>query len=211
MILKHIISDFLAENTYVIHEKDNAAALIIDPGASLSQLEEYLTPNNLKPTHIFCTHAHVDHVRSAALLQKNYGAKLYIHKSDAPILEQTNEFSKLYSLPSIDVPKIDHTFSDEEEIIFLSSNIKIFHTPGHSPGCVCIYTNEMLFSGDTIFKESIGRTDLPGSDESAIFDSIENKIMKLPDEVKIYTGHGESTTVGHERKNNPFLGGRSWI
>jgi hydroxyacylglutathione hydrolase len=198
------------ENTYIISDENNDC-FIIDPGCSNQQenavLVNYISENNLKPTLLLNTHCHIDHVMGNKFIADTYNLKLHAHEQEVAVLERADAISQMYGVPYITSPNID-VFLDESNTI-LCGNIafEIIHAPGHSPGSICFYNkNERyLIGGDVLFYNSIGRTDLPLGNHATLIESIKKKLFLLPDDVAVYSGHGQKTTIGFEKKTNPFL------
>lgn len=199
-----------AENTYLISDEDGNA-LIIDPGMYHAQenarLFEYLQLNKLKLNRLLLTHAHLDHVFGVNWVNKNFGLSPELHKEDKIVYDSAVAVANKYglSMQPLVSPKI--SLKDDSTFEFGSSEFKIIHAPGHSPGSVCFYNEQegYLIGGDVLFQGSIGRTDLPGGDFDTLITSIRSKLMLLPDDTIVYSGHGALTTIGQERIANPYL------
>lgn len=208
--IEHFTFNPFAENTYVLsNEKDEA--VIIDPGCYFTEeekaLKNYISGQNLKPVQLLNTHCHLDHVFGNNWVHKNYGLELYLHKDEQPVLEFAPSAGNMYGLGFTNYTGALH-YLEEGDKIFLGNDIlQVLFTPGHSPASVCFYCSAQHFiiSGDVLFYESIGRFDLPGGNEQQLYKSIGEKLYLLPDETIIYPGHGEQTTVGHEKKYNPYV------
>ncbi|MEP6684141.1 MAG: MBL fold metallo-hydrolase [Parafilimonas sp.] len=200
----------LAENTYVL-SNEKGDALIIDPGCYFTEeektLENYFKENNLKPVQLLNTHCHIDHVFGNNWAHKNYGLELYMHKDEQPVLAFTPSFGNMYGLSFINYNAAFHFLKEGDEIFLGNDKLKVLFTPGHSPASICFYCEAQNFviGGDVLFYESVGRFDLPGGNEAQLYKSIKEKLYVLPDETIVYPGHGEPTTIGHEKKHNPFV------
>ena len=208
MILKTFIEPPIENNNYVIIDEETRKGALIDCSHFDEQILDFLKEKNAELEYILLTHGHFDHIAgiveflSSGKLSKN--PKIYLHKDDLKQIEKSNQYMSLFGLPDIQIPVIDK-YVEEGEIIKLGNlNIKVLHTPGHTQGGVCYSVDDILFSGDTIFKESVGRCDLDGGDFLQIVESIKNKIFTLPENTVIYSGHGSSTTVGWEKVHNQF-------
>lgn len=198
------------ENTYVVSD-DTGECIIIDAG-NYSALEDkklsgYIERKGLKPVMAVNTHGHVDHMLGVQYVKNTYGVPFALHGDDRFLIESCREHGKLYGFQVDEIPQVDTDLKDMAEVKFGDTVLQVIHTPGHSPGHICLYDKrgKTLFSGDTLFKESIGRTDLPGGDYSWIMKSILNKILPLGGDVTFYPGHGPHSTLGHEVLYNPFI------
>jgi glyoxylase-like metal-dependent hydrolase (beta-lactamase superfamily II) len=198
------------ENTYILYN-ENKDCCIIDPGCYFASeekaLSDFVQTAGLKPVLLLNTHCHLDHIFGNRFIQKTYGLKLHIHKLEVPVLERGPDSGQLWQLP-FDNYDGELVFLKEGEDIKIGNDIlQVLFTPGHSPGSVSFYNKEEKFiiSGDVLFNGSIGRTDLPGADFATLEESIRTKLYTLPEDVIVYPGHGESTTIGDERKGNPFV------
>ena len=199
------------ENTIVLSDSTNEC-IIIDPGCYNNEekqiLENYIIANNLKPVKLINTHCHIDHILGNNFVSSNWDIDLEINKNDLNLLNESNQIAKIYGFVNYENSPNPKRFLNEGDIVnFGNSELKVIFTPGHAPGHISLYSakDNFIISGDVIFKNSIGRTDLPGGDFNTLIETINNKILSLADNVIIYCGHGPITTVGDERKNNPFL------
>ncbi|ERT56902.1 MBL fold metallo-hydrolase [Peptoniphilus sp. BV3C26] len=192
-----------ATNTYIIYD-ENLDAVIIDPAAEAKKIISTIEKNNLKPKFVLLTHGHPDHVGALYELKEKYNLKVYINEKDQEMLETNSTyFGPMLGLDIKDV-KGDSYLKDGQELSLGNLKFKIIETPGHTKGGVCILIENILFSGDTLFLGSMGRTDFPGGNEEEIFSSLK-KLMELPDETVVLPGHGPKTTIGYERKYNPYV------
>ncbi len=192
----------LATNAYILFNEEDGKAVLFDAPAEPEKILNYLEKYNLSLEYIFLTHAHFDHILALEQLKKKTGAKVVIHELEEKYLNDSS-----LNLSNVELPHLsaDNLVADGDVIDFCGTNIKVIHTPGHTIGGVCYLFDETLISGDTLFLKSIGRFDFPlGSFEEEIR-SIKDKLMVLPDTTKVYPGHGFSTTIGRERKENPYL------
>lgn len=196
----------VATNCYFVINDDTKQVLIIDPGAAAKQLAEKVKENGLIPAGILLTHGHFDHASAAEELSKLLEVKVYAHEAEKETLE-TPHLNLSGWEGKTEIYHADEYVSDEQELDLAGFHIKVFFTPGHTVGGCCFYFAEqsVLFSGDTLFEGSIGRTDFPKGSASELIRAIKNKLMILPDETAVYSGHGEMTSIGMERINNPFL------
>jgi hydroxyacylglutathione hydrolase len=198
------------ENTYVLYNEAKQA-FIIDPGCYFTAEEEkllqFITDNGLKPVKLINTHCHLDHVFGNKWVQKQFGLELYLHPLEEKVLAFAPTSGQMWGLNFENYSGPLHCINDGDVIELGNDKLEAILAPGHSPGSLCFYCKEQGFviGGDVLFYESIGRTDLPGGDHDTLLKSIRDRLFVLPDETKIYSGHGPATTIGHEKKNNPFL------
>ena len=200
----------IQENTYVIYNGFNDC-MIIDPGCYFDEEKDELTAfiesNKLQPKMLINTHCHLDHVFGNKLLAEKYGLTLQIHPAEKALLDFAPASGLMYSMP-FDNYTGDFIWLNEGETIRLGDDeLKIIFTPGHSPGSLSFYSEKdgFVISGDALFKNSVGRSDLPGGDHDQLIKSIKEKLLLLPGETKVYSGHGPVTTIGDEKQGNPFL------
>jgi len=182
-------------------------AVVIDPGADLELIENVLHKNDLNVELILNTHGHFDHIGANAALKTLTSAPLLIHKEDVKLLQLAKHQAAAYGLSAEDSPLPDTELQGGEALQFGEQTLTVLHTPGHSQGCVCFYTQGLLVSGDTLFAGSVGRTDLPGGDHHQLLKSIQDKLAGLPPETRVLPGHGPLTTIAHELKHNPYING----
>lgn len=196
-------------NCYVARaDKNSNEVLVIDTGLDTLALAEFLKKNNLKPAAVIFTHGHVDHIVGAVSICDTWkDVKLYIHKNDEKMLTNPQMNLSLMSGSGFTIRKVDVVVEDGDIINEAGLQLKVIHTPGHTPGCICFYSKEhnVLFSGDTLFAGGVGRTDFPGGDAEILLKNIEEKLFTLPDETVVYPGHGPQTTIEQERRFNPFF------
>ena len=198
------------ENTYVLYG-DNRECIIVDAGCCTSKERQALTAfvenNGLTPKMALCTHGHVDHVCGVQYIKDKYGIPFALHRLDIPLLEMTPMLGQEYGFAVNAVPEVEIDLAGIEHVALGDDQIEIIHTPGHSPGHVAVFLpgEDMLLSGDLLFKGSIGRTDLPGGSYPVIMESIIDKIIPLPGSTQILPGHGPSTQLSHEIMFNPFI------
>ena len=195
MNIKRIIVGPLATNCYVVAQ--GKKAFIVDPGGDADVISQYLKEKNLAVEFIVNTHDHVDHI----FADYELGYPVYIHELDAPGLQEVSKNHSRLILGDFQPCKPARLLKDNDRIHFEDMMITVLHTPGHSPGGICLFMDSVLFSGDTLFKDGVGRTDLPLGSRTAIFNSIKNKLLTLDDATKVYPGHGPATTIGDERGN----------
>ena len=211
MKIARLIFNPIQENTYIIWD-DTLEAAVIDAGNMNEREDEvlakFIADNGLKPKYALNTHGHFDHLLGVDFLREKYGAQLAMSSKDEFLLKGASVSAELFGVKADALPEaIDIDLEGKESIKFGNTELKIIPTPGHTPGHVAFFEPEskVLFTGDTLFRESIGRTDLPGGDYSWIMRSIIENILPLGDDVKIYPGHGETSDIGHESMYNPFV------
>jgi len=198
------------ENTYLLWD-ETLECLIIDPGNNTASehkaLSDFISEKKLKPVRLILTHAHIDHINGNKYVHDTYGLLPEVHRDDLFLLERHEATGAMYGLPVDPSPMPGAYIAEGDVITFGNSRLEVIHTPGHAPGHVTFYNKEQGFmiSGDVLFYGSIGRTDLPMGNFDTLISSIKNKLFPLGDQMKVYSGHGPSTTIGFERMNNPFL------
>tara|TARA_A100000164_G_scaffold87157_1_gene74942 strand:- start:215 stop:853 length:639 start_codon:yes stop_codon:yes gene_type:complete len=210
MDIKSFVFNAFYENTYLLSSA-NGETLIIDPGCYESfekkELTDFIKINKLNPIAIINTHCHIDHVLGNDYLKKLYEIPLWIPATEKNLLKSVSTYAPTMGIQGYEEAQPDIMLSEKDMIKLGSEELEILYAPGHSEGHLMFYhaADQLLISGDVIFRESIGRTDLPGGNFKTLEKSIKNQVYTLPDTVKIYPGHGPSTTVGHEKKKNPFI------
>jgi hydroxyacylglutathione hydrolase len=199
------------ENTYVVFDDTNEC-IIVDPGCydqtEQARLKNYINNHNLKPVRLINTHCHIDHVFGNRFVADTWNLGLEIHEGEVPVLESCPQVAMFYGVSYPDPSPMPERFIKEgDTITFGQTELKALFTPGHSPASLSFYCakDQFILAGDVLFYQSIGRTDLPGGDYDTLISSIKEKYFPLGDEVVVYSGHGPETTVGAERRSNPFL------
>jgi len=201
-----VVGDF-AVNCYIYFSEESKSGIIIDPGADPDQIIKKVDSLGIKLMAILLTHGHCDHIGAVADIKERYEIPIYIGKGEELLLKDTTENGSALLGQPFTAPDADFLFEDETPYSFGDISLRVLFTPGHSRAGVCFLdeTEGILFCGDTLFQSSIGRTDLPGGSFKTLIDSIQKKILPLPDGIVCLPGHGPSTTVGAERRNNPFF------
>ena len=198
------------ENTYILFD-ETKECIIIDPGCSnkeeREEMVQFIKDEGLKPVKLLNTHCHIDHVFGNSFIAKKYDLGLEIHKDDLQTLHSLPQVSHIYGLNAEESVEPSSFLNEGDQIQFGNSTLDIVFTPGHSPGSICFisHTDKFVIGGDVLFYGSIGRTDLPGGDHATLLKSIREKLFILDDDYAVFSGHGEETTIGFERKHNPFL------
>jgi glyoxylase-like metal-dependent hydrolase (beta-lactamase superfamily II) len=199
-----------SENTYILYD-ETKECIIIDAGCydvgEQNEMVNFIQTNNLKPVKLINTHSHIDHVLGNKFIAGKFQIPLQINKNDLEGLKQAHIYGTMWGINMQPSPMPDSYLEEEDTITFGNSDLKVFFTPGHSPGSVSLYSEKdgFVISGDVLFQMSIGRTDLPGGDFETLISSIKQKLYTLPDKTIVYSGHGEPTTIGFEKLNNPFV------
>jgi len=200
----------LQENTLLISD-ETGECVFVDPGFYFAvehdEIKNYISENNLKPVMIANTHCHFDHIMGVEFIRQEYNIPFVAHPDDAFWVKKAIDQGKMFGFDMKPVNPPDSFFSENEKLKFGNTEFDIIHIPGHSPGHVVFYSEKekILIGGDVLFHGSIGRSDLPGGDQATLISGIKEKLFKLPDETKVYCGHGPETTLGFEKESNPFL------
>jgi hydroxyacylglutathione hydrolase len=194
-------------NCTILGDEQAGEAIVIDPGDEVSRIHRRLTELGLKLKQILVTHAHIDHVGGALKLKRLTGAPILMNENDLPLLKIMEMQAGWLGIATPETAPPDDLLTDGLSVGLESCPAQVIHTPGHTQGSVCLHfvPLKLLVAGDTLFAGSVGRTDLPGGDYDQIIQSIESRLLPLPDETKVLPGHGPATTIGAERKSNPFL------
>jgi glyoxylase-like metal-dependent hydrolase (beta-lactamase superfamily II) len=198
------------ENTYILYD-ETKECVIIDPGCydanEKKMLSSFIEENALKPIYLLNTHCHIDHVLGNRYVFEQYHLKPRIHAKEAMLLDAAQGYGKMYGILMEGSPEPIIDLVEHDEIKFGNTTLKILFTPGHSPGSVCFYSADdaTVIAGDVLFKQSIGRTDLPGGSMEQLMESIRTRLLILDDNTEVHPGHGDKTSIGYERNNNPFI------
>ena len=202
------------KNGFVLGCERTRAAVVIDPGDEVDELLAFANEQRLQPAAILLTHAHVDHVSGVGAAKRALGVPVWLHRDDQPLYERASAQAAMFGLTVEQPPPVDHYYAgDGVWGQFGDYEVSVHHTPGHCPGGVCLAVHlaagesrlEGLFVGDTLFAGSIGRTDLPGGNHPTLMRSITDVLFRFPDDAVVYSGHGPETTIGRERRTNPFV------
>jgi hydroxyacylglutathione hydrolase len=207
MLLEYRAAPPFMENGYVLGCEETREGVIIDPGDSVEQLLAIVAREKLTIKHILLTHAHIDHISGVGRARSATGAPVLLHAGDRPLYDSVVHQGLMFGIRVEAPPPVDAFYDLSKTIAFGNYEVRVHHTPGHSPGGVCLEVNPggTLIVGDTLFAGSIGRTDLPGGDFDTLINAIRTVLFAFPDEAIAYSGHGEPTTIGRERRTNPFL------
>ena len=204
MKIENIVVGQLQVNCFISYDEDSLDAMVVDPGDEPNKIIKFIEDRKLTVSRIVCTHAHFDHIGAVRRLKEKTGAPVMIHKGDADIYMRADKQGTLWGFHIEQPPEPDIFVNDGDEIAVGRSRFKVLHTPGHSPGGICLYGEGVIFTGDTIFAGSVGRTDFPGGSVTDLKRSF-SEIISMPPETRILPGHGPLTTVKREKKYNFFV------
>jgi glyoxylase-like metal-dependent hydrolase (beta-lactamase superfamily II) len=205
MVIQTLSVGPMGANCYILECEDTRAAMVIDPGSEAARILNVISNHDLRVRFIVNTHAHVDHIAANSDLKEKTSASLCIHSADADILLDSQRNLSFFAGIPVSSPVPDRLLEDGDILEAGTLHLKVMHTPGHSPGSICLSGDKCIFTGDLLFAGGIGRYDFPGSSYTTLMSSLQ-KVMTLDDEFVVYPGHGPATTIGDERRTNPFLG-----
>ncbi len=205
-ISRYIVGPF-ATNCYLVQNHESGKGVIIDPGGDADVILDAIRASGMEPVAILLTHGHIDHLMAVPEIQTRYNLPVYVHEAERPMLASVSIQAEMFGLPNMPSPEVSVWLKEGDLQIKGGLTFGVIHTPGHSPGGCCYLMEDGIFVGDTLFESSIGRTDLPGGDYDQLIRSIKEKLFTLPDETIVYPGHGGFTSIGQEKRYNPFLRG----
>ncbi len=206
LITTLVVTEFMT-NCFILGDEATKRAIVIDPGGEGQRIIAEIEAQAFSLVGIVNTHAHVDHIGANRDLKDYFNVDIMMHQAELPVLKVASKMARLFGV-NIDQPPNPSRFLEEgDKVVFGNTYLEVLHTPGHSPGGISLVSrsNKSCFAGDTLFAGSIGRTDLPGGDYDTLINSIKSKLLPLGDDVTVYPGHGPATTIGTERRFNPFL------
>jgi len=204
MIIKTLVVGPLDENTYIVGDEDTRDAIIIDPGDEPERIMDMVREEGVRIDAIICTHAHFDHIGAVGDIKRETGARVLIHGDDLDIFRSARDHAVLWGFEIDELPQPDGLLEEGDLIRVGGLDFKVIHTPGHSPGSISIYGEGVVFTGDTIFRDSVGRTDLPGGSLEMLKGSF-RRLLRLPEDTRVLPGHGADTTIGREKRKNFFV------
>jgi len=205
MILESVVVGPLMVNCYVLGCENSREGVVVDPGDDTDRILDAVSRHGLKVVAVINTHGHFDHTGGNQRIITETGAGLLIHELDAPMLARAVDTAAMFGLTAENSPPPSRFLTEGEFVAFGEYRLRVLHTPGHTLGGCSLHLEGMVFTGDTLFADSVGRTDFPGGSSVALGKSIREKLLILPDDTIVYPGHGPSTTIGRERKHNPYL------
>jgi hydroxyacylglutathione hydrolase len=207
MILETFPVGPLQCNCTILADEETREAIVVDPGDEISRIHSRLTSLGLTLKQILITHAHIDHVGGALKLKALTGAPIYLNEADLPLLQMISAQAAWLGIETPETAPPDEALTDGRRVGLDNYPAQVIHTPGHTQGSICLHFAplKMVLAGDTLFAGSIGRTDLPGGNHAQIIESINSRLLNLPNEITVVPGHGPATTIGVERQTNPFL------
>jgi glyoxylase-like metal-dependent hydrolase (beta-lactamase superfamily II) len=207
MIFETLIVGPLAVNCFILGCASSSEGVVIDPGGEPDKIIAAINRLGLHIPFIINTHGHFDHVGGNRKILEYTGAELLVHEGDVQYLSRAAEVAVKYGLTTENSPQPDRFLEDGMIISFGIYRIEVLHTPGHTPGGSCLYIAKegLVITGDTLFANGVGRTDFPGGSHNALIESIRTRLLALPDATRVYPGHGPATTIGHERRYNPYI------
>jgi hydroxyacylglutathione hydrolase len=201
-----VVVGLFEENCYIVGSRRTGEAICVDPGDEIDEIRALAREMKVTIAKIACSHAHLDHIMAVRALKEETGATFMLHRQDLELARQLPESAmRMLGRQERPAPDPDYFLADGDDVEIPGLSLRVIHTPGHTPGSICLYGGGMLFSGDTLFHGSIGRTDLPGGSFPQIMESIVTRLLKLPDETIVRPGHMDETTIGAERQHNPFI------
>lgn len=207
MIFDILVVGPLGVNCFILGCEQTRQGVVVDAGDNADDIIAAVERRGLTIDRVISTHGHFDHVGANQAVLSHFGAKLLIHEADAPMLARAADVARSYGIAGVSSPQQDGFLTDGMEITFGECRMTVLHTPGHTQGGCCLYlaAEKKIITGDTLFADSIGRTDLPGGNHEQLLASISTRLFTLPEDVTAYPGHGPETTIGHEKVNNPYF------
>lgn len=208
MIIQRIVTGPLEENCYIIGDDSTQQAIVIDPGDEPDRILDFIRENALAVKYIICTHAHFDHIGAVGDVKKATGAQVLIHPEDSALYDQAKDQAAIWGFAIDDTPQPDGSLNEGDTIRVGELSFQVLHTPGHSPGGICLYGEGIVITGDTLFHGSVGRTDFHGGSIEQLRASF-RRLLDLPEDTLVYSGHGPETTIKREKRENYFV--HEWL
>lgn len=205
VIINRLVVGSLSANCWIVGSRPEGEGMVIDPGGNAEIIHKAIVDSGLDIKVIALTHGHSDHIAALYEIQDSTGAEVAIHTADADFLEGRGSFSSQFGISYKTPPEPDRLLREGDIIAIGSLSFSVVHTPGHTPGSICLLSEDKVFTGDTLFRRGIGTTLMPGSSRRQLIDSIQTRLMVLPDNTIVYPGHGRETTIGAERRDNPYV------
>ena len=205
MILETVVVGNVFTNCYVIGCEETRIGAIIDPGGNPEKILSLVKTVGINPRYIINTHGHADHIEANGEMKEAFGAQIYIHRSDGPMLTEPEKNLSVFFGPAVLSPPADRFLSEGDKMTIGRIALNVLHTPGHSPGGISLVGDGFVLTGDALFAGSIGRTDFPGASYDQLIESIRSKLLTLDEATKVFSGHGPESTIGWEKTHNPFL------
>jgi glyoxylase-like metal-dependent hydrolase (beta-lactamase superfamily II) len=205
MMLIRLVVSPLQVNCFILADEKTKEAIVIDPGDDAQDIIKVIHDKGLKVKYIVNTHAHFDHVGANRTVKEATGAEILMHEAESPVLETVSIQAQSFGIGPVSAPRPDRFVKHGDVITAGEVSLKVLHTPGHTPGGISLLEQGMVFTGDALFAGSIGRSDFPGGDLLTLIRSIRTHLLSLPDDTKVFSGHGPASTIGDERRENPFL------
>jgi len=206
MNIETLIVGPIEVNCYVAYD-ENGDGVVIDPGDEAEEILDVIRQNDVNIKYILLTHGHFDHIGAVVKVKNETGAGVVMHSNDQFLIQQAPQQAAMFGLPAVQTFDVDQTVKEGDIVTVGTLQAKVIETPGHTPGGVCYLFDNTLFAGDLLFFDGVGRTDLPGGSTPQLLSSIKNKVFNLPDDCRVLSGHGPATTVGREKRQNPFISG----
>ncbi len=205
MFIKRIPVGQLEVNCLIISDGKSESAMVVDPGDEPDRILDIAKENNLNVEKIVCTHTHFDHIGALPELREATGAEIYMHKEELSVYKTAGDMAAMWGFQIESLPQPDVFLNEGDSVSLGELNFEVLHTPGHTPGGICLYKEGLVITGDTLFATSVGRTDLPGGSMQKLMESFK-RLMALPEDTRVLPGHGPETNIGHERRFNLFAG-----
>lgn len=210
MIIHRVVVGALEVNCYIVENMQNSQAVVVDPGSDIEKILKFIEEHDLTLKAILLTHGHFDHIGAVTELHEKTGAPVYIHEKDVPYLTDADLNLSRPFTREVSTAPYHYTIKEGDALEIAKMQFDVIHTPGHTPGGVCYKMGSALFTGDTLFKASMGRTDFPGGSAQELYQSLTQKLKNLDEEIRVYPGHGPESTIEYEKNHNPYMSNSLW-